>query len=191
MPALTHLEVAADQVPDHVITVYGEGGRHHIFQDREAGAQVKLISQLAPYLKNQLVRTALERYDHILNLHAGVVSRDGALIALPAQSGDGKSTLVAGLIKRGYRYFSDELAPLARNSCEVIPVPLGICIKDTAFPTLQDYYPEIRDQPIHDRADGRRAVYLPPPKRRSPPAIRPGRSAISCSPATRPGQPRR
>ena len=36
-------------------------------------------------------------------------------------------------------------------------------IKDTAFPTLQSRYPQVLRQPLHDREDGRRAVYLPPP----------------------------
>lgn len=162
MPALTHLETTAGWAPDHLITVHREGEAHHIFQDGHPVVTGVPIAQLAPFLKNQIVRTALERYDHILNLHAGVVAKGDALIALPAESGDGKSTLVAGLITRGYRYFSDELAPLSGPSCEVVPVPLGVCIKDTAFPTLQAYYPEIRNQPLHDRVDGRRAVYLPP-----------------------------
>ncbi|MFT7532651.1 MAG: hypothetical protein ACI9FD_003684, partial [Gammaproteobacteria bacterium] len=80
---------------------------------------------------------AYYHYDHILNLHAGVVAKGGAVFAFPANSGAGKSTLVAGLIKRGYQYFSDEIVPLARDTCLATPIPLGICIKDTAFPTLQ------------------------------------------------------
>ena len=92
MPALTHFEVSEDREADHVITVYEEGGRHHIFRDQELVHTDMLISQLAPFVKHQLVRTALDVYDHILNLHAGAVSKNGALIALPAQSGGGKST---------------------------------------------------------------------------------------------------
>jgi hypothetical protein len=163
MPTLTHFHVDVDRAPDHVITVYAEGDKHYIFRDQELVHTDKRISELAPLLKYQLVRCALDKHDHILNLHAGVIAKNGAVFALPAQSGEGKSTLVAGLIKRGYEYFSDEIAPLSRGSCTVIPVPLGICIKDTAFPTLQRQYPEILTQPVHDREDGRRAIYLPPP----------------------------
>ncbi|SIS68013.1 Coenzyme PQQ synthesis protein D (PqqD) [Neptunomonas antarctica] len=162
MPALRHFETNDQRQPNFVLTVYQYDNLHYIFLDGELAHSDKKLSQLGPCIKYQLVRTALDCYDHIMNLHAGVVAKNGALIALPAQSGDGKSTLVAGLVKHGYQYFTDELAPLARGSCKVIPVPLGICVKTTAFSTLETLYPEIPEHPVHDRDDGRRAVYLPP-----------------------------
>jgi glycosyltransferase involved in cell wall biosynthesis len=163
-PTLTHFEQDKGQSADHLITIVADGGEHHIFVGERLTFVGRRISELAPLIKYQLVRNALDHYDHILNLHAGVVAKGGAVFAFPANSGAGKSTLVAGLIKRGYQYFSDEIVPLARDTCLATPIPLGICIKDTAFPTLQVLYPEILHQPLHNREDGRRAIYLPPPK---------------------------
>jgi Glycosyltransferase (GlcNAc) len=163
MPALTLFEVAGNQDADCVITIYAEDDKHHIFKDRELMHTNKVISQLASLLTYQVVRTALDHHDHILNLHAGMVAKNGAVIALPAQLSDGRSTLIAGMIKRGYQYLSDNVAPLARDSCKVIPVPLGICIQDTDLPTLQGQYPEIQQQPIQHLENGSSAVYLQPP----------------------------
>jgi len=110
------------------------------------------------------VLLALAKVDYLLALHAGIVEKRGALIALPANSGEGKSTLVAGLIKAGYRYLSDDLAPILRDTAHVVPVPVSICIKDSGFPVLKESYPEILQLPLMDRDDGRRAVYMPPPR---------------------------
>lgn len=164
MPSLRHLETAATNAVDHRITVAQDGDRYLLFCDGRPVYNVKALSQLAPYLKHQAARLALNDHDHILTLHAGAVAKDGSLIVLPANSGEGKSTLVAGLVRAGFRYFSDEIAPLSQGSCKVTPVPLGICVKESAFPVLLGRYPEIAQLRVHDREDGRRAVYLPPPR---------------------------
>lgn len=163
-PTLTHFEQDKSQSPDKLITIVADGDEHHVFVGEQLTDVGRQISELGPLIKYQLVRDALDHYDHLLTLHAGVVAKDGAVFALPAKSGAGKSTLVAGLIRRGYQYFSDEIVPLARETCLATPIPLGMCIKDTAFSTLRAHYPEILQQPVHNRGDGRRAIYLPPPK---------------------------
>jgi hypothetical protein len=48
-------------------------------------------------------------------IHAGVVSWRGRAIVLPGQSRQGKTTLVAELIKCGAEYFSDEYAVIDEN----------------------------------------------------------------------------
>lgn len=163
MPALRHLETAETGTPDASLSLVRDGDRHHLFHAGRAVHTDKTLAELAPYLKHQLVQRALDGYDHILDLHAGAVAKNGSLIVFPASSGDGKSTLVAGLVRAGFRYFSDEIAPLARGDCKVAPVPLGICVKESAFPVLSGRYPEILRHRLHDREDGRRAVYVSPP----------------------------
>lgn len=41
-------------------------------------------------------------------VHAGAVARDGRVVALPAVSGGGKTTLTAALLRDGWEYVSDE-----------------------------------------------------------------------------------
>ena len=45
-------------------------------------------------------------------IHAGVVGWRGRAIVLPGKTFSGKSTLVAGLVRAGARYYSDELCGL-------------------------------------------------------------------------------
>ena len=53
-------------------------------------------------------------------VHAGVVARAGVVVALPASSGVGKSTLVACLLRAGWSYVSDEALVLDAQ-CAVRP----------------------------------------------------------------------
>jgi len=46
-------------------------------------------------------------------VHAGVVARRGRVLAVPAASGGGKTTLVAALLRDGWEYVSDEALVLA------------------------------------------------------------------------------
>ena len=56
-------------------------------------------------------------------VHAGVVARDGAALALPASSGAGKSTLVAALLQAGWDYVSDEALVADWATGELLPYP--------------------------------------------------------------------
>lgn len=59
-----------------------------------------------------LNRLALRTLRHTV-LHAGAVATEGRTAVLPASMESGKSTLVAALVREGFEYLSDELAPLA------------------------------------------------------------------------------
>lgn len=60
-------------------------------------------------------------------VHSGVVAGHGSVIALPAQSGDGKTTLTAALLKTGFDYLSDEALVLT-DAGEVIAYPKPLAI---------------------------------------------------------------
>lgn len=63
-----------------------------------------------------------------LAVHAGVVTRSGRTIVLPAASGTGKSTLVAALLTRGWSYVSDEALALEWSSGRVRPYPRPVAL---------------------------------------------------------------
>jgi HprK-related kinase A len=64
-----------------------------------------------------------------LLLHAAVVERDGRALVLSGKPGAGKSTLTAGLILRGWRLFSDEVAIIPPGRREVLPLPRPVSLK--------------------------------------------------------------
>ncbi|MFH0351486.1 MAG: hypothetical protein ACHBMF_06110 [Chromatiales bacterium] len=63
-------------------------------------------------------------------VHAAVVERHGKAVILAAPSGTGKSTLTLALLHAGFRYLSDELAPLDLITLQVTPYPHALCLKD-------------------------------------------------------------
>ncbi|ETR70924.1 MAG: hypothetical protein OMM_02882 [Candidatus Magnetoglobus multicellularis str. Araruama] len=63
-------------------------------------------------------------------IHAGVLKRDNELIVLSGPSGIGKSTLVKMLLSNQFDYFSDDCAPLHKNSGKIYPFPRSMWIVD-------------------------------------------------------------
>ena len=68
-------------------------------------------------------------------IHAGVVSYQGKGLILAAESRFGKTTLVLELLRRGYQFLSDHLAPIGRSDCRVYPFPrrLGVRVGTLAL----------------------------------------------------------
>jgi hypothetical protein len=74
-------------------------------------------------------------------LHAGAVGSSGGGLVLPGPMESGKSTLVAGLLRAGWRYLSDEVAALDPISGRVYPFPKFLYLDQTSvdlFPGLDD-----------------------------------------------------
>lgn len=67
-----------------------------------------------------------------LAIHAGVVSRAGRVVAFPAASGVGKSTLVAACLASGFDYVSDEALCIDLTSSRVEPYPKPIMLSPSA-----------------------------------------------------------
>jgi hypothetical protein len=86
--------------------------------------------------------------DHVL-LHAAAAERNGRAVLLPGPSGTGKTTLVAALLQRGLRYYSDEIAALARPGLTVQPYPRALAIKHPSWTVLAELEPAGEREPDH------------------------------------------
>jgi hypothetical protein len=62
-------------------------------------------------------------------IHAGVVFHNGQGIILAADSRHGKTTLVLELVRRGFKFLSDEMAALGRADRRVYPFPRSLRIR--------------------------------------------------------------
>ena len=80
-------------------------------------------------------------HDELL-LHAAVVERDGLAAILPAPAGSGKSTLCAGLINRGWRLLSDEVAMVSLSDGTVAALARPVSLKNESIAVLQRFAPD-------------------------------------------------
>jgi hypothetical protein len=78
--------------------------------------------------KDMTIETQKLRSD-LYFVHAAVLELDGRALALVAPSGYGKSTTAWGLLHHGFKYLSDELAPVHLTAMQVHPFPHALCLK--------------------------------------------------------------
>ena len=78
--------------------------------------------------KDMTIETQKLRTD-LYFIHAAVLELDGRALALVAPSGYGKSTTTWGLLHHGFKYLSDELAPVHLTAMQVHPFPHALCLK--------------------------------------------------------------
>ena len=103
-------------------------------------------------------------------IHAGaVVTPNGLGVVLPAPSGSGKSALVAGLVRAGFGYLSDEAAVFDPVSGLLHPYPTHLSLKAAS----RDRFPEARPV-VADIAFSDATWHV------DPDAIRQGAVAPSC-----------
>jgi hypothetical protein len=163
-----HLATEELAEPDVVLDIQGvmPDERHlysDIYRDRAPVAHARQLSSLGPLVKAAVWQSAVNAYDYLLYIHAGVVGLGRNCILLPAPPGSGKSSLTVALTHRGLRYYSDEVALVDRTTFQIPPVPLATCVKSTGWDLMGRYFPNIEALPPHRREDGKLVRYIPPP----------------------------
>lgn len=64
-------------------------------------------------------------------LHASAVSKEDAAIIFPALPQAGKTSILIGMLKRGFSYLGDDLAPVHHENAHVYPYPTALCVKES------------------------------------------------------------
>lgn len=91
------------------------------------------------FLESNIRLRVAEYADAKVFLHAGVVSFNEKAIVIPANSFQGKTTLVKELIQHGAKYYSDEYAVLDEKGC-VHPFPKTLSVRETTGNSIQTEY---------------------------------------------------
>lgn len=81
------------------------------------------------YVYENILHTILSKVRSHFLIHAGVVSLNGQGLVLSGKGGHGKTTLVLELMRRGFRFLSDEMAALGRQDHHVHPFPRSLRIR--------------------------------------------------------------
>lgn len=98
-----------------------------------------------------------------LIIHAAVVEKNGKAAMLPAPPGSGKSTLCTGLVMRGWRLLSDELALYDLTSGMVHGMCRPINLKNESIEVIQQFAPSaVMTTRMPDTSKGTVALVRPP-----------------------------
>lgn len=159
-----------DQFIDYEVTIATAPGlrrwarRQAIFQFDGLEPFVPLpVDQAFPLLEwsmNWCISVHAHQY---LLLHSAVIERDGCAVIFPAPPGSGKSTLCAGLVHRGWRLLSDELALISLTDASISPLGRPISLKNQSIDIIKAYVPDaIFSHVVHDTAKGSVALLKAP-----------------------------
>lgn len=119
-----------------------DGGRAFLVVDPDGvkrhrpDAQSALVDLLGAIVAALLARL---RSQGIYAIHAGAVVRDGRVMILAGRSGCGKTTLVLGLLRRGFGLLSDELAVVEPATKRILPYRRSLHIR----PGTPELVPEL------------------------------------------------
>lgn len=98
-----------------------------------------------------------------LLLHAAVVERGDRAAILPAPPGSGKSTLCAGLVNRGWRLLSDEMAMLDLDQGLVHALARPVSLKNASLDVIRHFVPgAVMSEAVQDTLKGTVAHLKPP-----------------------------
>jgi hypothetical protein len=103
--------------------------RAAVLRDDKLIAKAQEIGALLFEVQRDLVVMLQGLRSDLLFFHSSVVQRDGVATLFVAPSGSGKSTTCWGLLHQGFRYMSDELAPVDPRSMLVYPFPIALTLK--------------------------------------------------------------
>ncbi len=112
-------------------------------EPEEKVSESENLDTLLEQLVSQVRITVAEYAVGKVFLHAGVVAVKGKAIVLPGRSFQGKTTLVAELVRNGAVYYSDEYAVLDEKGC-VHPFPKMLSMRG-----IIDDYTQL-DMPVED-----------------------------------------
>ena len=95
------------------------------------------------YLEYKIYTLLIDRLNDYYLIHAGVMAHNNKAVVIPACSGGGKTTLIAGLLKKGFRYLTDEIAIIHPHTLEVYPFPKPLNMKIGSLSLFDSFQPEM------------------------------------------------
>ena len=107
-------------------------GWHRVHRDGELLYRTRDYRDLFLFLEWQLCGVAVRSRRYLL-LHAGMVVRRGRGVVLAGRSGAGKTTLVAALCLRGWRYVTDEILVVDPEGPAARPFPRSLLVRESAL----------------------------------------------------------
>ena len=117
---------------------------HAVYVDDDLGVDADDPAYVLGYLTWHINQQVIGRgsAEHVL-VHASGAVRDGVGVMFPAGQEAGKTTLVAGLVRAGYSYLTDEALAVDTDTLELLPYAKPLSIDPGSWSVLADLRPDL------------------------------------------------
>lgn len=149
------ISLRLQQVGDGMAYVVRDAQGYERWWPEQQQALLDLLDHLVHALLAEL------RSRGIYAIHAGAVAYRGKALIVAGRSGQGKTTLVLGLLRRGLQLLSDEFAVIAQATPHILPYRRSLHIR----PGTPELIPELRgleQVPKHTLGGGNEWAVSPP-----------------------------
>ena len=119
----SHMVVPTRHQSAEAISVLKRGAGYVVAGQESSQHPFTPLDELLPLLKDAVRINFMRRRPDLLWLHAGAVARDGFALLISGPSGQGKSGLTTRLSEKGWKFLSDDIAPIRLHEDVVIPFP--------------------------------------------------------------------
>lgn len=110
------IKILEEQETEHSFGItLDDDGTYTLYQNGEKNTHGESERNFFKFFGSIIRLTVAEFAEGLVFVHAGVVGWKGGAIVLPAKSFQGKTTLIAELVKNGASYYSDEYAIFDEN----------------------------------------------------------------------------
>lgn len=138
--------------------------RYELLRDHETVGRVSSIGLLVDLLFRDATNGAVSTIRYIA-IHAAAAVLQGSAVIMPAPSGCGKTTTVAGLVQRGWDFLTDEAVLISMADGLVYPFPRPLSISPGSMRVLPG---------LQERITGPKAAYRHYDLHVTPDELRPG-----------------
>jgi hypothetical protein len=126
-----------------ILHEHGDREPHALYVDAEpvvrSPAPAPILNHLTWHVNQRAIALSGDR----VLLHAAAAAWGNTGIILPGPQNSGKTTLVAGLVKGGFRYLTDEATPIEPSSLSLYPYPKPLSLDPGSWQVHADLEPDI------------------------------------------------
>ncbi|MEY8850195.1 hypothetical protein AB9K26_15355 [Psychroserpens sp. XS_ASV72] len=165
-PQIAHHSIDGDQKFDTSFDIFKKSDDLYLLRDGDCVGKFKtesfhfLQGKFALELTNSIHNKNIDQW--IATFHASTISNGKESIMIIGDSGNGKSTLSALLMAKGYDILCDDFTPLYENDMLLYRYPAATSIKKGAFDMLQSHL-DIEDLITHTNGPKKVNIkYVPP-----------------------------
>ena len=142
-------EFTSDEPAATTYSLMDRGARHKaayaLYADNTrvglSRSRSRSLATMLWHVNHEVVRLTDPRF---VQWHASAAVRDGVCVVMPAPMESGKTTTVAGLLRIGYQYLTDETVAIDGETLLVEPFPKALSVDRGSWSVLADLEPALQ-----------------------------------------------